>query len=63
MKQFRLGEWVNYRPLECGGQVISKNPDKSITLKLSQPNMGNLDIVEISPPFILVEHLSERYHC
>jgi len=56
MKRFRLGEWINYRPLECGGQVISKNPDKSITIKLSQPNIKNLDIVTVNPPFTLVEH-------
>ena len=62
MKRFKIGERVNYRPLECGGQVISKNPDKSITLKLSQPNVDNLNIVEVSPPFTLVEHLGERYH-
>ena len=62
MKRFKIGERVNYRLLECRGQVISRNPNKSITLKLSQPNVENWDTVEVSPPFASVEHLGERYH-
>lgn len=61
MKRFKLGEWVNYRPLECNGKVIVKSKD-CITIKLSQPNVENKDTVEVCTPFTLVEHLGEPHH-
>ena len=60
MKRFRLGEYVKYRPLECGGQVIEKGVDRGgkgyIIIKLSQPNTGNKNQAKVNAPYTLVEH-------
>lgn len=55
MKRFRLNEYVTYRPLEIGGQVIEKGKGY-IVIKLSQPNIKNMDTVRVAEPYTLVEH-------
>ena len=63
MKRFKIGELVYYRPLRCRGRVIAKDTPcylRRITIKLSQPNVGNRGTVEVFEPFTLVEHLIEE---
>ena len=61
MKRFRIGELINYRPLECYGTITTKgikDGKRFIGIKLHD-NIEGKTHIEVYELFDTIEHLSE----